>query len=115
MRNLLPDNPPGHRIDVEPVHIAPQAVGFQQGRPTSHERVRHHPAAQVVGRIELFGHWSFAEFCQEKRPEQSPRPPRKPLVDSDDGAIVLLNLLLPKCQPGYKRHIKARFNGARGD
>ena len=93
MLDLLADDPGGHRIYVAAEHVAPEAVGLDQRRPSPHEGVRDALVGEIVRAEEKVLNGSAAEFREGERAEQGARPAGKPFVNGDDRPVVLLNLL----------------------
>ena len=52
----------------------------------------------------------LTELREQKRPKKRPRPARKPFVNRDDRAIILLNLLLPEGKLRNEWNIEAVFD-----
>ena len=51
MLNLLADDPGRHRVDVESIHVASDAIRLDERRPPSHEGIGN-PQARKVARSE---------------------------------------------------------------
>jgi hypothetical protein len=109
----LPDDPVRHRIDVRTHHIEPQSVRFDQRSPASHEWIGDRPRQAVSAPIHLVSR-TINKLSQEQIPEQRSRTARKPLMDTDDGAIVLLNLLFWERKTGGEGSIEASFQTLTG-
>ena len=61
--------------------------------------------------MEGFPEGSFTVFRKYKAAEQRPGPSGKPLVDGDDRAVVLLDLLFPQGEGGNKGDVEMFFYG----
>ena len=96
--DLFMHDPCSHRINIRPNDVAPNSVGFKQRRATAHERVRDRHALEAVGAIVGLFNRLVPKLRQQQPAEQRPRPPREPLMDRDDRAVVLLDLLLAQRQ-----------------
>ena len=59
--DLLVDNPVGHGVDVVADNIASKAIGFEQGCPSTHERIGHLQTFKII-RLEIY-------FTQGTMPE----------------------------------------------
>src|SRR5262249_52125807 len=51
--DLLVNNPVCHGIDVVADNIAPKSIGFEQGCPSTHERVSHLKTFEII-RFEIY-------------------------------------------------------------
>ena len=105
--DLLADDPGRHRIDVEAIHVASDAIRLDERRPASHERVGDTQPGKVVGSKEEVVQATLAELGEHEAAEQGARAACEPLVDTDDRAVVLLDLLLSKRHFGDQRNIEA--------
>ena len=103
---LLADDPPRHRIDVETEDLAAQPVGLKDRSTAAHKRIGDADPVQPVRAIERLPQWGVGELRQQEPPEERARPPGEPFVDRDDWTIVLLNLLLPQGEVGDERNIE---------
>ena len=108
--DLFADDPGGHGIDVEAIDVAAHAVGLDQRCTAAHERVGNPQSGEVVRAEERVRQRLLAEFGEDQAAKQGSRAAGKPLVDSDDRAVVLLNLLLPQRHLGDEGHVKAPFD-----
>lgn len=110
MLDLLANDPGRHRVDVEPVHVASEPIGFDQRRSSAHERICDPTAGEVVGSKERVLQGTVPELGEDQTAKQRARTPREPLVHADDGAIVLLDLLLPERQAGDHRNVEVSLD-----
>ena len=85
----------------------PTRFASMSGVPPTHERVGDPQSGKVVGSKEEILQATLAELREHEAPEQGARAAREPLVNSDDGAVVLLDLLLSKRHFGDQGHIEA--------
>ena len=106
MLDLLLNDPPSHRVDIETEHIASQAIGFQQGSPPPHERIGYDSSLEGVGLVETVSERSLNKLSQQEASKEGPWATGKPLVDGDDRAVVLLDLLLSERQVGDEGNVK---------
>ena len=84
--HLSSRRPDGHPGNFHPA--------IRQRRAAAHEGVGDNPAGKVVRAEEGLRQRSIAKLCQHQATEKRARPPGEPLVDSDDGSVVLLDPLL---------------------
>ena len=102
--DLLADDPGRHRVDIEALHVASDPVCLDQRRPPAHERVCDLDSRKVV-RFEIYVcQPAIPEFRQDEAAKQGSWSAGKPLVNADDGAVVLLDLLFPE------RHLRDQGN-----
>ena len=94
--DLLADDPGGHRVDVEAFHVAADAVRLQERGSAAHERIGDPQAREVIRAKEEILEGRLPELREQEAPKQGARTPGEPLVDADDRAVVLLDLLLPE-------------------
>ena len=108
--DLFADDPGGHGIDVESIDAAANAVRLDQRRAAAHEWVGNPQSGEVVRPEERVRQRVLAEFGEDEAAKQGARAAGKPLVDGDDRAVVLLNLLLPQRHLGDEGDIEAPFD-----
>ena len=108
--DLFPDDPGRHRVDVEPFHIAADAVRLDERGSPAHERIPDPAARQVVGAEEIVLQPPRPELGEQQPPKEGPRTAGEPLVDADDRAVVLLELLFPARQPRDQGNIEPLFD-----
>ena len=108
--HLLADDPGRHRIDVESLDVAADAIGLDQGRSSPHEGIHDPQRAQIIRSVEHVTERAIPELRKDKSPEQRARSPREPFVHANDRPIVLLDLFLTQCQSCNERDVKARFD-----
>src|SRR5437764_2353086 len=97
MFNFLTDDPPRHRVDIVAQNVASEAVCLDQWCSTAHERIGYTDAGKVVCLEEAIFDRPRTELCQEKSSKQCTWSPSEPLMDGNNGPIILLDLLLPQC------------------
>ena len=114
MVDLLADDPGGHRIEVESLHVAAESIRLDQGGAAAHERVGDAPAGQVVAGKEGVLQWAGSELGQQEAAEQRAGPACEPLVNADDRAVVLLYLLLPQRQAGDQGNVEVALDAHPG-
>jgi hypothetical protein len=107
---LLADDPVGHRVDVPPRHVAAEAVGLEEGRPSPHERIGDPEVVEAMGQVVRLHQRVVREFAEEQGPKKGTRTAREPLVDGDDRSDVLLELLLFQRQAGDEGDVEAPFD-----
>ena len=85
---------------------------LEQGRSSTHERGRNGDVVELM-RFEIAFRKgaAVAELCEEQPAEQGPWSARKPFVNADDGAVVLLNLLLFGSQLGDETDVESVLDG----
>lgn len=110
MVDLLAHDPGGHRIDVEPLHVAAESIRLQQRSAAAHERVGDLPASQVVAGKERLLQSAAAEFGENQAAEQRAGTAGEPLVNADDRTVVLLYLFLPQRQFGDHGDVEVSFD-----
>ena len=98
MLDLLPHDPVRHGIDVIADNVASETVRLKERRAAAHERIEDGKAGEIVGRIEYIAKRFIAEFRKDQPTKKRPRSPCEPLMDRDDGPVVLLNLLFTQGQ-----------------
>ena len=94
--NLLADDPGSHRVDVRPDHVAANPVRLKERSAPAHKWIRDRDSLEAVGAEVRLLNRLAAKLGQEQPPEQRSGPTGEPLVDGDDRAVDLLNLLLPE-------------------
>ena len=108
--DLLADDPRRHRVYIEALHGASEAVRLDQRRPAPHERVRDADARQVI-RSEKGAFQAILPELREDQPaKQGSRAAGKPFVNANDRAIVLLDLLFPERHFGDQGNIETPFD-----
>ncbi len=103
-------DPPGHGVDVVTDNVTANPVGLDKRSPASHKWVGDGYAFQIVRSIEGFLKRFLAVFGENKAAKKSSWPPGEPFVNRNDGAVILLDLLLSQGEGGYERYIEAFFD-----
>ena len=106
MFDLLADNPGRHRVDVESIHVASDAVRLKERRSPSHERIGNPQSRKVVRSEELILQAALTELREQEATKQGSGTASEPLVNADDRAIVLLDLLLAERHRRYQRDLE---------
>jgi hypothetical protein len=110
MADFLADDPCGHGVDVKTKSIAAETVSLNERGSSAHEGVGDAFARELV-RLEIrFLYGIIRELGQYKSAEQRSGPSGKPFVDSDERAIILLNLLFAQRHACDKRNVKILFD-----
>src|ERR1700733_4866021 len=94
MFNFFAYNPSGHRVDVEPFHVASDPIRFDQRSASAHEGIRNTLVREFIALEKDVFDRSLPKLRQNKRAEKCPRSPGKPFMNRDNGTIVLLDLFL---------------------
>ena len=108
--DLLPDDPPRHRVDVPTSDVAPEPVGFDERCPPTHERIGHALARKRVRPEEQLSDGCLAELGEKKAPEERTGPPGEPLVHGDDRTVILLYLLFAQGECGDEGHVEVSLD-----
>ncbi len=103
-------DPVRHGVEVPAHNIATHTIGLDQRGTASIEWVPDANPTKVVGAVEGISQGSIHELGEQQTPEERSRPAGKPLVNGDDGPIVLLYLLFPQCQVGNEGCVEIPFN-----
>ena len=105
MLDLLPHDPSSHGIDVEPLHVATDAVGLEKRGTTAHEGICHRaPGKSFASKKSPPA--DVAEFRKDQASEQRAGPTREPLVNCDNRPVVLLDLFLLECHGGNQGNVE---------
>ena len=113
MLDLLADDPRRHRVDVEPIHVASDAIRLDERRSPSHERIGNPQSRKVVRPKEQVFQRTLAELREKETTKQGSWAAGEPLVNADDRAVVLLDLLLSKCHCGNQRDVEPPLDAHR--
>ena len=108
--NLLFNNPKGHWIDVKTGDITAHPVCFQNGNAPSHEGVRNMETVKMMGPVINFFEMPLAKLGQNKSPKQGSGTSGKPFMNSNNRAVVLLNLFFTARQIRNKGDFKLLFD-----
>lgn len=113
MLDFLLDDPVGHWVDVEASSITAEPVGFYERRAAAHEGIADFQPLQAVCRIKRLLQGFIEEFGKQQTAEQCAGSSGKPLVNRDNGPVILLNLFFAQGKVGYERDVKIFFYHAR--
>ena len=107
---FLADDPGGHRVDVESFDVASDAVRLDERRSASHERIGDSQSGEIVRSKEKVLQATLTELREHETTKQGAGTAGEPFVDTDERAVVLLNLLLPERHRGDQRDVEATFD-----
>ena len=125
--DFLADDPGRHRIDIEAEHVASDAVRLDQRRSAAHKRIRYPDSRKVIRSEKGIIQTIFPELGKDQAAKQGARTACEPLVNADDRAIALLDLLFPErhfrdqgnvktlldthCRRSTHNHARLRYRG----
>ena len=110
MLDLLADDPGRHRVDVESIHVASDAIRLDERRSPSHERIGNPQSRKVVRSKELVLQATLTELREQEATKQGSGTASEPLVNADDRAVVLLDLLLAERHFGDQGDVEPTFD-----
>jgi hypothetical protein len=110
MLDLLSNDPRCHGIDIETLHITSDPVCLEQRGPAAHEWVDDQSPREVICLEENLSEWLIGKLRKDEPPEQRARPASEPLMNRDDGTIVLLNLLFLERHPCDQTNVELFFD-----
>jgi hypothetical protein len=90
----LPNDPEGHWVDVRSHDVKSKTVGLVDRRAAPHERIGDNSFEIVCPPVGRFERLLTIEFGHKQGPENGSRPAGKPLMNTDNGTVILLDLLL---------------------